>query len=94
MPTATLTSESPHSIARLFGANKEYIKKEIPHISSLMSDKIRHVISNSEVLIIGNNSEEFADVLTDKNHDKIIFDLVRIRDDVKEVPPGYEGICW
>jgi len=82
------------SIARLFGANREYIEKEIPHISSLMSDKIRQVISNSEVLIIGNNSEEFGDVLTDENRDKIIFDLVRIRDNIRDVPHGYEGICW
>lgn len=82
------------SIAKLFGANKEYIEKEIPHISSLMCDNISEVVSHSQVLIIGNNSKEFAGVLSNSNDGKIIYDLIRITDELQDVPTGYEGICW
>ncbi|MCP4111798.1 MAG: nucleotide sugar dehydrogenase [Desulfobacteraceae bacterium] len=82
------------SLAKLFGANKEYIEKEIPHISSLMCEKLGDVLSHAELLIIGNKSEEFADILKTISDDKIIYDLVRITDDVKNVSQGYEGICW
>ncbi len=82
------------SIARLFGANKEYIEKEIPHISSLMCEELSDVVSHSEVLIIGNKSDEFARVLEERNNGKIIYDLVRITEDVKDVSSGYDGICW
>src|SRR5215831_7684976 len=42
------------SLARLFGANKEYIEREIPHISQLMCSTIDEVLESSEVIIIGN----------------------------------------
>ena len=82
------------SIAKLFGANKEYIEKEIPHISSLMTDEIGTLISHSEVLVIGNKSEEFEAVLKNNSESKIIFDLVRITDDLSKTTDGYQGICW
>lgn len=82
------------SVASLFGANKEYIEKEIPHISSLMYDELNDVISHAEVILIGNRSEEFTDILKDRNDGKMICDLVRIMNDVKSAPFGYEGICW
>ena len=40
-------------LARLFGANKQYIEREIPHISSLMNSDLNSVIEGSEVVIIG-----------------------------------------
>ena len=46
-------------LARLFGANRDYIEREIPHISSLMHSELDEVISRSEVIIIGKKEEEF-----------------------------------
>ncbi|HEX8097050.1 MAG TPA: UDP-glucose/GDP-mannose dehydrogenase family protein, partial [Pyrinomonadaceae bacterium] len=42
------------SLARLFGANKEYIEREIPHISQLMRESVAEVLESSDVLVIGN----------------------------------------
>ncbi len=81
------------SLARLIGANKEYIEKEIPHISSLMCTKIEDVVSHAELLVIGNKSGEFTDVLAHKSG-KIIYDLARIADYGTDVPEGYEGVAW
>lgn len=82
------------SIARLYGANKEYIEKEIPHISSLMANQLNEVVEHGEVLIIGNKEESFKKVLKDNSSDKIIIDVVRIIEDINNVPGGYDGICW
>ena len=43
----------------LFGANKEYIEYEIPHISSLMRSTLTEVLDASEVIVIGKKDEEF-----------------------------------
>ena len=46
-------------LARLFGANKQYIEREIPHISNLMRPELDEVIDASEVIIIGKREDEF-----------------------------------
>ncbi len=48
------------SIARLVGANKEYINKQIPHLSSLLSESIDEVLDKSDVIVVGNGAPEFA----------------------------------
>ena len=80
------------SLARLFGANKEYIETEIPHISQLMRSSIEEVINDAEVLIIGNKSDEFREIENSKARDKIIIDLVRVLN--RSSDGSYEGICW
>jgi len=82
------------SIARIFGANKEYIEKEIPHISSLMCSSIQKVLKDSEVLVIGNNSDEFRKIPQLMREDQILIDLVRIVNGKNETKSKYEGICW
>jgi GDP-mannose 6-dehydrogenase len=81
------------SLARLFGANKEYIQKEIPHIERIMSSSLDEVLEHAEVLIVGNHNDEFRRALESPRPGQRIYDLVRF----SETPPdftGYEGICW
>ena len=42
------------SLARLVGANKDYIDQQIPHLSSLLCESIDEVIDHSEVIVVGN----------------------------------------
>jgi GDP-mannose 6-dehydrogenase len=80
-------------LARLFGANKQYIESEIPHISSLMNPELNDVIESSEVIIIGKKEDEFR-VLSDKlNNGRVIIDLVRLFDN-NENRSSYQGVCW
>ena len=81
------------SMAALFGANKEFIEKRIPHILNLMVDTIDNVLDHADVIIIGNNALEFKDVLPKLNPEQIIFDLVRITD-ASQTPANYHGIAW
>jgi GDP-mannose 6-dehydrogenase len=82
------------SIARLVGANKEYINTQIPHLSSLLSDSIDEVLDKSDVLVVGNGSAEFAGALTKTRPDQIVIDLFRIKAKREEIPAEYTGICW
>jgi GDP-mannose 6-dehydrogenase len=82
------------SMARLVGANKEYINKQIPHLSSLLSDSLDELLEKSEVIIVGNGSPEFAEALRRTRADQIVIDLFRLKIDPVEIPARYTGICW
>jgi GDP-mannose 6-dehydrogenase len=81
------------SLARLFGANKEYIEREIPHISQLMRASIEEVLEHAEVLVIGNKAEEFRDIPVRLRPGQKLIDLVRLFED-RTTAEAYEGICW
>ena len=81
------------SLAHLLGANKEYIEREIPHISQLMRSSLKEVLDASDVLIIGNNSEEFREIESELRPNHLVIDLTRLwmgRTTGKQ----YNGICW
>ena len=81
------------SVARLFGANKEYIEREIPHISQLMRDSIDQVLEDADVIVIGNKAEEFRQIESQVRDGQVIIDLVRLFDRASH-SNSYEGICW
>jgi len=80
-------------VASLIGANKNYILNTIPHISSLMVDSIETVLEHAETIVIGNNSEEFRDILSMTKDNQVVVDLVRISSQ-RSVKGKYDGICW
>jgi GDP-mannose 6-dehydrogenase len=82
------------SLAKLVGSNKEYIEKQIPHLSSLLCNTIGDVIEKSEVIVVGNQSPEFADALTSARAGQIIIDLVRLPIAGSLLRADYRGICW
>lgn len=82
------------SLANLQGANKAYIEKEIPHIASLMCDEIDDLLRDSEVVVIGNKSEEFRKVLNQLHDDQTVIDLVRLWEDTRSLNGQYQGISW
>ncbi|HEX8068920.1 MAG TPA: UDP-glucose/GDP-mannose dehydrogenase family protein [Pyrinomonadaceae bacterium] len=81
------------SLARLFGANKEYIEREIPHIAQLMRASVAEVVEAADVLVIGNQAEEFREVEQLKRPDQVIIDLVRLFPD-RTTGGNYQGLCW
>lgn len=81
------------SLARLVGANKEYIEREIPHIAKLMRDTIDAVLADSEIIIIGNQAQEFRGVDQRLERNQQLIDLVHLYDG-RTSGTNYQGICW
>lgn len=79
-------------LARLFGANKDYIEREIPHISSLMRSSLADVLAASEVVVVGKKEDEYRNALKEANPDLKVIDLVRLGG--IENLRGYDGLCW
>jgi GDP-mannose 6-dehydrogenase len=82
------------SLARLVGANKEYIEGQIPHLSSLLCETIDEVIDGSDVIVVGNPAPEFTDAITRCRADQTVIDLVRLPTPREQITARYEGICW
>lgn len=81
------------NLAKLVGANREYILTRIPHISKLMVDSLERVLEHGEIVVIGNHSDEFTDLPRRINNGQMIVDLVRVSKQRSE-EGRYEGICW
>jgi len=82
------------SIARLVGANKQYIEEQIPHLSQHLCESIDEVIAKSDVIVVGNNAPEFSDALLRCRADQTVIDLVRVPVDFSALAAEYQGICW
>ena len=82
------------SMAKLMGANKEYIEQQIPHLSRHLCESVDDVIARSDVIVIGNGAAEFSDAVTRCRTDQTIIDLVRIPIDFPALQAHYDGICW
>jgi len=80
------------SLARLVGANKDYIEGQIPHISQLMRTSLEEIVELADVLVIGNRSAEFEQIKNMRRDGQVIIDLVRMFNDRSD--ETYQGICW
>ncbi|WP_053382074.1 nucleotide sugar dehydrogenase [Nitrospira moscoviensis] len=80
-------------LARLFGANKDYIEREIPHISSLMRRRLEDVLNDSEVVVVTKRDDEYREGLSKLDRGRTVIDLARALDGAAR-PDGYHGIAW
>jgi GDP-mannose 6-dehydrogenase len=82
------------ALARLVGANKQYIEHTIPHISSLMVPSVREVIDASDVIVIGKNNPQIQEAIAHHSDSKLIIDLIRLPSNTVNGSRNYTGICW
>lgn len=80
------------NVSNLLGINKEYVERTIPNISNILSNDIKYVADNSEVLVICTKEKEFFNIPNNYSN-KIIIDLVRIAENIN-YECEYKGICW
>jgi GDP-mannose 6-dehydrogenase len=81
------------NLAKLMGANKDFIENHIPHINNLTTTTVEQVIEHSDVIIIGNKAKKFKEYVKKMPDGKQVIDLVRLLKD-EEFPSNYQGICW
>lgn len=81
------------NLAKLVGANRDFILNRIPHISRLMAPSIREVLEHSETVVIGNKDPDFTDIQMQLRDGQRLVDFVRIADQ-RSLNGKYDGICW
>jgi GDP-mannose 6-dehydrogenase len=81
------------NIARLVGANREYILNHIPHIAKIMVGSVAEVLANAETIVVGNGSEEFRNVVTELKPNQHVIDFVGVAKPA-ETSSQYDGIGW
>lgn len=81
------------NLAKLVGANRDFILNHIPHISKLMLNSIDEVMSHADTLVIGNGDEEFRKIPDRLREGQVLVDLVRISK-IRSQKGKYDGICW
>lgn len=82
------------ALAKLMGANKQYIEQVIPHISNLLVNQLDHLLQHAEVVVIGNRATEFSRLREQISDRHQIIDLVRLKEDFSALNGRYHGICW
>jgi GDP-mannose 6-dehydrogenase len=82
------------SLARLTGANREYIEKEIPHIAALLSEDTRSVVQHADLVIVGNDTPEFRQVAGLLRPGQTVLDLVGKGAGAGVEGVDYQGIAW
>jgi GDP-mannose 6-dehydrogenase len=82
------------SLARLMGANKVFIEKEIPHISQLFCPSVEQLVNQSDVLVLASKDKAAIKMLQGLNGNKRIIDLVRLFTPEQHPASEYYGICW
>jgi GDP-mannose 6-dehydrogenase len=81
------------NLARLVGANRDFILNRIPHISRLMVSGIDAVLEHAQTVVIGNNDPEFQNVPKRLHNGQCVIDFVRIAKG-RSNNGNYDGICW
>ncbi len=81
------------NLAKLTGANREFLHEHIPHISRLMVGSIQEVLEHGEAIVVGNYDPEFKCALDGLRDDQVVVDLVRVAPG-RVSGDGYAGICW
>ncbi len=78
--------------ANMDGANRKYIREKIPHISSCLVETPQQLLDRSDIFVIGNHGEDFANILQEANENSPVIDLVRLKNTGGR--KAYAGICW
>ena len=82
------------NVARLMGANKRYIEDAIPHISSLMVDRLEPALNHGKLIILGLNNPAIMETLHNTlGPDQVVIDLVG-KPELKQIGCQYQGACW
>ena len=81
------------NVSRLVGANRDYILNHIPHIANIMVDSVDDVLQQADTIVIGNGSDEFADIAGRARPGQHVIDLVGVAKPA-EAAGNYSGIGW
>ena len=71
--------------------NKKFIESELNTLSDKITDNLEDAISNSELIILGNNEPYYDNLNEIVNQNKVFYELSKYKGTIN-CPK--EGICW
>lgn len=66
-------------VARLVGANREYILERIPLIARFMTDDLESVVAHAELVVVVNEEPALSHLLESAHDAKVVFDVGRMQ---------------
>jgi GDP-mannose 6-dehydrogenase len=78
------------NMSKLTGTNLDYINKQIPHLSGMITDNLNEVIQDAEIVVINHKISDIVPLI-DKHKDVFFIDLVKVSE---RKHTNCEGICW
>ena len=81
-------------LANIMGTNKEFVEREIKHISTLMESDPIKMLEKVDMVVIANKDNSYREILNNfKGKDVLIIDLVNLFPERKS-GKNYRGIGW
>ncbi|MGQ9880547.1 MAG: UDP-glucose dehydrogenase family protein [Armatimonadota bacterium] len=81
------------SLAAIYGSNRAYIEREIPHIHALMCDTLQQLIDESDVVVLANRDEQVRQYAHQFRDEQTVIDLARVLSP-DAVRGRYIGLYW
>jgi GDP-mannose 6-dehydrogenase len=81
-------------VARLLGANREYLEAEIPYLDRVFRKDPREVVDASEVIVIANAHASYRAVPGWMHDGQTLVDLVRLVEKRDVLRGEYVGLAW
>ena len=82
------------AVARLVGANREFIDREIPHLERLLRSTPEAALDGAEIIVIGHAGSVEAAAIAAGHGGRRIVDLQGVAEIERLESPAYQGICW
>jgi GDP-mannose 6-dehydrogenase len=80
-------------LARLLGANKQYLYQVIPHIAELMVESLDEALQDAEIIVTTANAPEYLPVVESLRPDQKLLDFARLPG-VEGLGERYDGFLW
>ena len=81
-------------LSQIIGANKAFLDKELPHITSIMCASLDELIAASEVVVVTHGGKVFERAAELMRSDQVLIDLVGSFKNKPGLKARYEGIAW
>lgn len=81
------------SLGKLIGSNRQYIEEVIPHIGSLLFNKLEDAVREAEVVVIATRGIDKHLLRQQISPEQVVIDLVNL-EKARRLEGNYTGICW
>ncbi|MDP2469239.1 MAG: nucleotide sugar dehydrogenase [Candidatus Palauibacterales bacterium] len=82
------------SLAKVAGANREYVENHLPHLSDIMVDSMDDLLRHARTIVVGHDDERCREALrSEPLVGREVVDLVGMFD-ARGYPMAYQGIGW